>query len=596
MVSDLLLIFFLWNIFQGKFLTQAWSLEDGEDLLSFVTLPQIRAPKLNVTIYNELHAASGYWFVAPYGFLAGSPPTAKWEPCQIGPHIYDGKGVCEDSSMCSTGMDSLINELKHLVWSGACLFRNENTFDFRPISIDSVSYLSFIHGSGYPDRWKGTATLLQTAYGPDPAINISKNLAAIDMHEFNIINEGRSALVITSERVVQNLSDLGFPEMETTITMKGFREIDLATGEVIFDWNSTYIPLNESSLYWDGSSDEEGWDYLHINSVDKDTNGDYLISARYADCIYKVSGQDGRILWRLGGKATNFELDGFNFSKQHDARFYESNPSRTIISFLDNAGDGTSQTSDYSSGLVVMLDTAVARMTATVVARYPCPAKSLSVSRGNMQTLPNKNVLICWSDAGYHSEFTPDGECVLEAGFASERFSTYRGYKFDFVSYPTEPPILKCFVHGVRPDTSTTVCYIAWNGATEVASWIFFTTTGTVGTVPKVDFETVFMTDGHHKSVWAEAVDIYGKTLGQSGIVESVVPSSWESVDIEDGGMSPGKGNSTVPMELHQVDVKPYFQSYLFTATAALSLGIICLLVVVCHRSPIRLVRCVYCR
>ena len=41
-----------------------------------------------MTIHNELHAASGYWFVAPYGFLVGSPPTAKWEPCQIGPHVY----------------------------------------------------------------------------------------------------------------------------------------------------------------------------------------------------------------------------------------------------------------------------------------------------------------------------------------------------------------------------------------------------------------------------------------------------------------------------------------------------------------------------
>lgn len=243
-----------------------------------------------------------------------------------------------------------------------------------------------------------------------------------------------------------------------------------------------------------------------------------------------------------------------------------------------------------------MLDTAAAPMTATVVARYTRPDKGLSISRGNMQTLPNKNVLICWSDAGYHSEFTPGGECVLEARFASERFSTYRGYKFDFVGHPAEPPILKCFVYGVRPDMSTTVCYVSWNGATEVASWRFLTTTGTVGTVPKVDFETVFMTDGHMKSVWAEAVDVRGRTLGQSGIVESVVPSSWESLGLEDSGMSPGKGNSTAPVEHLQVDVKPYLQSHLFSATAGLSLGLILLLMVVCHRSTVRLARCICCR
>jgi hypothetical protein len=211
-----------------------------------------------------------------------------------------------------------------------------------------------------------------------------------------------------------------------------------------------------------------------------------------------------------------------------------------------------------------------------------------------MQTLPNNNVLISWSDAGYHSEFTPSGECVLEAKFASGRFSTYRGYKFDFVGHPSEPPILKCFVYGVRPETSTTVCYVAWNGATEVASWRFFTmTTGTVGTVPKVDFETVFMIEGHINSIWAEALDVHGRTLGQSGIVESVVPSSWESLNLEDGAMSPGKGNSTAPLELVQVDIKQYSQSYFFTATAALYLGIIFLFVVVCHRSTVPLARCV---
>ncbi|KAF4219535.1 hypothetical protein CNMCM5878_003039 [Aspergillus fumigatiaffinis] len=557
------LILILWILFHS--LAQAWSSEDDGDLLSFVTLPQIRAPKFNVTIHNELHVSSGYWFVAPYGFLAGSPPTPQWEPCQIGPHVYDSEG--------------------HLVWSGACLFRNENAFDFKPISIDGDYYLSFIHGGGYPDKWKGTASILQSTYGPDPAVNISKTLTAIDMHEFNIINEGQSALVITSERVVRKLSDLGFPELETTIIANGFREIDLATGEVVFDWNSTDIPLNESSVSWDGSSNEEGWDYLHLNSVDKDANGDYLISARYADCIYKVSGQDGQILWRLGGKATTFKLDGFNFSKQHDARFHESNPSRTIISFLDNAGDGKSQTSKYSSGLVVMLDTAAAPMTAAVVARYTRPDKGLSISRGNMQTLPNNNVLISWSDAGYHSEFTPSGECALEAKFASGRFSTYRGYKFDFVGHPAEPPILKCFVYGVRPETSTTVCYVAWNGATEVASWRFFTmTTGTVGTVPKVDFETVFMIEGHINSIWAEALDVHGRTLGQSGIVESVVPSSWESLNLEDGAMSPDyayesisrgyqSGNrANISMVVHNATSKPAARGWGMTAVESQTL------------------------
>lgn len=39
------------------------------------------------------------------------------------------------------------------------------------------------------------------------------------------------------------------------------------------------------------------WDYFHINSVDKDAGGNYLISARDACAIHKINGTDGEIIW-----------------------------------------------------------------------------------------------------------------------------------------------------------------------------------------------------------------------------------------------------------------------------------------------------------
>ena len=55
-----------------------------------------------------------------------------------------------------------------------------------------------------------------------------------------------------------------------------------------------------------------------MNSVDKDANGDYLVSGRNTHTIYKVSGSDGSIIWRLGGKMSTFHLNSFNFSSQND--------------------------------------------------------------------------------------------------------------------------------------------------------------------------------------------------------------------------------------------------------------------------------------
>lgn len=59
-----------------------------------------------------------------------------------------------------------------------------------------------------------------------------------------------------------------------------------------------------------------------MNSVDKSSEGDYMVSARYTNAIYKISAQTGSVLWTLGGPNSDFELEpGFNFSRQHDVCF-----------------------------------------------------------------------------------------------------------------------------------------------------------------------------------------------------------------------------------------------------------------------------------
>lgn len=86
---------------------------DDSDLTTFVTVcttpwsldlrfakqryqrPEIKAPRFNVTIYDPESLAPGYWFVAPYAKLAQEYfPSKYYQPCQTGPAIYDGSGVC----------------------------------------------------------------------------------------------------------------------------------------------------------------------------------------------------------------------------------------------------------------------------------------------------------------------------------------------------------------------------------------------------------------------------------------------------------------------------------------------------------------------
>ena len=53
--------------------------------------------------------------------------------------------------------------------------------------------------------------------------------------------------------------------------------------------------------------------HSHINSVDKDTNGDYLVSGRHTSTLYKIAGLNnpdklspGSVVWKLGGKNGSF--------------------------------------------------------------------------------------------------------------------------------------------------------------------------------------------------------------------------------------------------------------------------------------------------
>ena len=62
------------------------------------------------------------------------------------------------------------------------------------------------------------------------------------------------------------------------------------------------------------------FDYAHTNSVNLDTDGDFLMSARNTWTIYKIDRETGNIRWRLGGKNSTFRLPpAARFAWQHDA-------------------------------------------------------------------------------------------------------------------------------------------------------------------------------------------------------------------------------------------------------------------------------------
>lgn len=158
--------------------------------------------------------------------------------------------------------------------------------------------------------------------------------------------------------------------------------------------------------------------------------------------------------------------------------------------------------------------------------------------------LDNGNTFVVWSEQGYLSEHTSDGKILLEARFTSSRFSTYRAYKSPFVGSPSESPAIKSFRYGTGR-SSLTVSYVSWNGATEVAAWMFKGyNSGSglfqeIGRVSKKGFETILTTPGSWSRVSAIALDANGEQLGESEITTTVLVDS----QMSSGGFS-GAGDT----------------------------------------------------
>ncbi|KAF4210425.1 hypothetical protein CNMCM8980_004072 [Aspergillus fumigatiaffinis] len=513
---------FFWVLFLLLFRKGVAGSDD--DLMSFVTLPEVRALRFDVAYYDRESVSPGYWFVAPYGVIDPEAPTKQWKPCQIGPYIYDADGT--------------------LIWAGSCMFDNRNIFDFKAVhNIDDRPHLSFILQHAYHDDGseKGLGYVLDEHYEPEYAVGVTNDLSSFNMHEFNILDGGKTALACLYRPEYMDLGDLGRPDEHGWVMTGGFVELDIATGAVLYEWSSVgHIPIHESVQVnsWDSPSRQPGWDYVHVNAVDKNAAGDYILSARFTNTIYLISGQDGHIIWRLGGKFSDFVQD-FTFSKQHHVRFVESNETHTTISFLNNASDEGGQDEDHSAALFVQVDTSSSPMTARLLDRYDRPDGGLTRLRGSVQRLPNGNVFVGWSERGYQSEHSPDGKVLMQASFASTRFSTYRSYKFPFEGRPLTPPDMVSTVYGTDETDLTTIFHVSWNGATGIASWNFYARKEKngipvlVGNTTKIDFETMYIADGYLDWVSVEAVDKDGNVLGTSAIHRTTTPDNWRLAGFE---------------------------------------------------------------
>jgi outer membrane protein assembly factor BamB len=451
-----------------------------DGLWAFRSRPDLSPPTVEVTKKAHDDTASGYVFVAP----------EKGDTGQGGSLIIDDRG--------------------QVVW-------------FRPLHSPSGRAMNF-EVQTYRGRpvltWgetPGEYVIFDDSYREIARFTAANGYNG-DHHEF-LISPQDTALITIYNAVPRDLSSIG--GSRDSVAMQGIvQELDIETGEVLFEWRSIdHVGLDET--YVTPSEDHyPGIDYFHINSIDVEHDNNLLVSARETSAVYKIDRNSGEVIWRLGGKKSDFEMGpGARFAFQHDARRLPDGN----ISIFDNGSlvfeNGTPRAVEESRAIVLELDEQ--KMRAALLSEYTHPDEQRADAAGNTQVLPNGDVFVGWGRALTISEFSHDGKLLFDLRLPPKNRS-YRAFRFPWSGNPGDQPAAVA----ERTSENEVRVYVCWNGATEVQSWEVLAgrrpgRLKSLGSILRDGFETAMVVRTSDPYVAVRANDRSGRVLGTSTPVET---------------------------------------------------------------------------
>ena len=451
---------------------------------AFRSRPDLSPPIVEVA--KEAHdTASGYTFIAPEQGDAG----------QGGSLIIDNKG--------------------QVVWFRPLRSASTRAMDFRTQTYRGESVLTWIES--FPVDLS-EYVIFDSSYHEIARFTPPNDYDDGDHHEF-LISSQDTALITNHDTVPRDLTSVG--GSSDSAAREGIvQELDIETGKVLFEWHSLdHVGLDETYSKPGEDKDYSGIDYFHLNSIDVDHDNNLLVSARRTSAVYKIDRNTGEIIWRLGGKKSDFEMgEGTRFAFQHDARRL---PDGTI-SIFDNGTtvihNSLPKAIEESRAIVLELDEQ--KMKATLLREYTHPDKLKAAAAGNAQVLENGNVFVGWGRALAISEFSHDGVLLSDLRLQPENRS-YRAFRFPWSGHPSDKPAAVA----ERTSEGEVRGYASWNGATEVATWEVLAgprvdRLGALRSSPRDGFETVMVVRTSDPYVGVRAKDRSGRVLGTSKAVE----------------------------------------------------------------------------
>ena len=439
---------------------------------AFRSRPDLRPPVVTVT-HDVAGGGEGAFFAAPYP-----------NPAQGGPMIFDARG--------------------DLIW-----FRDlgqQKAANFRVQEYQGRPALTWWQGNiNSVGQGFGNYVIADETYGQTAEVRAGGGLQG-DLHEFLLTPQG-TALISAVEVIDADLRALG-GSRTGKLADSVLQEIDVASGRVLFQWRaSAHVAQSESYSPAGGPQ----FDYFHLNSIDVDSDGNLLISARNTHALYKLDRRTGAVIWRLGGRRSDFAMGpGTTFAWQHDARRQADG---SITLFDDGASPAVEK---QSRALVLSVDEA--RRTVALRRQYVHPGGNLLAgSQGNVQVLATGNVFVGWGAEPYFTEFTPGGGVAFDAHMPAPAQS-YRSFRYPWGGLPAEPPAL-----AAQRTRGGAQLFASWNGATGVSHWLVLGGTGPAALRPlararRSGFETAIALPSTLTHYSVRALDPSGTALADSPV------------------------------------------------------------------------------
>lgn len=472
----------------------------------FISEPHLHPMKIKINRWKH-GTSSGLIFLAPYGFSSKA--------------IYGQPGAL------------IVNNKGDPIWFRPLKSPNLMNTDFRVQTFNKKPVLTFWQGTlatppAYTNTPGGSSEPGSCYYILDQSYKVLKTLHAkkgfiSDIHEF-LLTPQNTALLLSTKAVPMDLTPYGGPQ-NGFVQDFAIQEIDLKTNKLLFFWDALqHIPLSDS--YEPASSATSSgnvWDAYHLNSIGlTDSKNDILVSGRNTWTIYKINKKSKKIIWRLGGKQSDFAIEKkARFSWQHDARFLPHN----IISMFDDNSSGSQVPEPPSHGLQLKLH--FSNMTATLNRSYYHDPNISVASQGNTQSLTNGNRFIGWGQSAYYSEFKkagntkkhPSHHLLYDAQMPGNNYS-YRAYRHDWVGTPFYPPSI-----AARKHKEEVHVYASWNGSTETRRWHLFAgrcrnKQSYVKSVSKTGFETIIKSSNKGPYYQVKALNAKGDVIGVSKVTK----------------------------------------------------------------------------